>query len=353
MADALTQADVEKLLNAVAPASGPASKVENAETLAVFGDLDRDPGENISSADDADRLSNEQIGALEMLHDALGRNYAAELSGLLHSNVEVTLNGIHQLLYADFASHVKAPTCFNLLRMEPRGGHWILDVNLSILFPIIDRLLGGRGEPTPALHRPLTEIELRLTARITGLFLDELRRAWMKVIDWRISVERVESDPQLVQSVAADEWVVLISFEVGLGESRGMMSLCVPLKSIHGVGEALSSNSLPAYDYRVNAESTDRMVEKLPGDSVQLVAQLADSKISTADLVGLRVGDIINTEQAVESPILIRIDGASKYRASLGALKGRKAIRIEEPVAVTAPESTATGDDADTPAKKA
>src|SRR4029450_3467435 len=90
---------------------------------------------------------------------------------------EVRLRSLNNLPYSEFIFSLENPTCFNLLRAEPLEGNLILDINPSILYPIIDRLLGGGKDAGPISRRPLTEIELRLVSRITGLFLQELKHA--------------------------------------------------------------------------------------------------------------------------------------------------------------------------------
>jgi flagellar motor switch protein FliM len=82
--------------------------------------------------------------------------------------VEVKLTSVDQLTYSEFVFSLENPTCFNLLRAEPLEGNLILDINPSILYPIIDRLLGGGKDGRPLARRPLTEIELRLVSRITA-----------------------------------------------------------------------------------------------------------------------------------------------------------------------------------------
>ena len=188
-------------------------------------------------------MGKEQMRSLQTLHEGFSRNFGAALSGLMRSIVEVKLTSVDQLTYSEFVFSLESPTCFNLLKADPLDGNLILDINPSILFPIIDRLLGGGKDQTPPARRPLTEIELRLVGRITGLFLEEFHRAWENVIDLKLSVERVESNPQLVQIVPPNEVIVLISFEITLGEARGMMNLCIPFNSIERIGQKLSSNT--------------------------------------------------------------------------------------------------------------
>ena len=80
-------------------------------------------------------------------------------------------------------------------------------------------------------------------SRITDLFCTEMKHAWENVLDLNLSVDRVESNPQLVQIVPPNEVVVLISFELTLGDVRGMMNLCIPFNSIERISQQLSSNS--------------------------------------------------------------------------------------------------------------
>ncbi len=274
--------------------------------------------------------------ALQTLHEGFGRNFGAALSALLRSIVEVKLTSVDQLTYSEFVFSLENPTCFNLLRAAPLEGNLILDINPSILYPIIDRLLGGGRESAPLARRPLTEIELRLVSRITHLFLQEMHHAWQNVIELDLKVERVESNPQLVQIVPPNEVVVLISFELTIGDLRGMMNLCIPFNSIERIGGKLSSNSWISYGKRQSSPETIKQIStNLKGAVVELVAQLADTKITTGDLIGLRVGDVITTDKDINSPVAISLEGVVKYLARPGAFKGRKAVQVEAEVAPT------------------
>ena len=236
--EVLSQAEVESLLNAME--NGPTEGPEVSED-------GRSPRsrEKITPYDfkRPERVGKEQMRALQSLHEGFGRNFGAALSALLRCIVEVKLTSVDQLTYSEFVFSLENPTCFNLLRAEPLDGDLILDINPSILYPVIDRLLGGGKESGPMARRPLTEIELRLVSRITDLFLEELRRAWENVLLLELSVDRVESNPQLVQIVPPNEVVVLISFELTLGEVRGMMNLCIPFNSIERISGKLTSNT--------------------------------------------------------------------------------------------------------------
>jgi flagellar motor switch protein FliM len=333
----LSQSEVESLLSAMetgagepapmgpAGAGGPAQphapQVRAREKITPY-DFKR-----------PERVGKEQMRALQSLHEGFGRNFGAALSALLRSIVEVKLTSVDQLTYSEFVFSLENPTCFNLLKADPLEGNLILDINPSVLYPVIDRLLGGGKETGPLARRPLTEIELRLVSRITGLFLKELRRAWQNVLPLELSVERVESNPQLVQIVPPNEVVVVISFELTIGDIRGMVNLCIPFNSIERIGNKLTSNSWVSYSRSAaTAESRQRLGRQLDGALVDLVVTLARSQITTADLVGLRVGDIITTNHDVAELVEVAVAGSPKFRASCGALKGHKAIQIAEKI---------------------
>ena len=348
--DVLSQTEVESLLSAMATGgeaataavSAPPDPVQaSGASASVVTGGGGDPGagslvkprEKITPYDfkRPERVGKEQMRALQTLHEGFGRNFAAGLSAMLRAMVEVKLTSVDQLTYSEFVFSLENPTCFNLLNAEPLEGNLILDINPSILYPIIDRLLGGGHEGSPLARRPLTEIELRLVSRITGLFLDELKHAWENVLDLTLEVVRVESNPQLVQIVPPNEVVVLISFEVALGDVRGMVNLCIPYNSIERISGKLSANSWVAYGKRkATPENIEQITRTLRSSFVELSVRLTKTRISTGELMGLRVGDVITTDKDVHSPLLVSVEGVPKFHAGPGAYKGCKAIQITE-----------------------
>lgn len=321
--DVLSQAEVESLLSAMDSresdviADAATSRIRHREKVSPY-DFKR-----------PERVGKEQMRSLQTMHEAFGRNFGASLSALLRTIVEMKLTSVDQLTYSEFVFSLENPTCFNLINATPLEGQLILDINLSLLFPIIDRLLGGGSDPSTVVRRPLTEIELRLVSRITDLFCKEMKHAWDNVLDLNLSIDRVESNPQLVQIVPPNEVVVLISFELSIGDSRGMMNFCIPFNAIERISGRLSANSWVSYGKKMaTPENIKRISGQLSDALVEVVVDLADTNISTSDLISLKVGDIIATEKDVERPLVVSIEGQPKFHAKAGAFKGRKAIQV-------------------------
>jgi flagellar motor switch protein FliM len=269
---------------------------------------------------------------LQTMHEGFGRKFAAGLSAMLRTVVEAKLTSVDQLAYSEFIFGLDNPTCFNLLRAEPLEGNLIFDINPSILFPMIDRLLGGGREPAITARRPLTEIELRLVLRITKMFLQELKRAWENVIDIDFEVIQSESNPQLIQVVPPNEVVIVLCFEVALVETRGTIALCIPYNSFERISSKLTSNVWTGYSAKKQA--TPQTIKKISKDvrnmKTLVTAKLVDTKMKMHEFINLRVGDVICTQKNAGAPLLVSVKGIPKYWASMGQYKGYVAIQIEE-----------------------
>lgn len=337
----LGRSEVEELLKSmdsgdkkVAAAEKPESAadlVEGAKAEALLGKKNTAHRQRVVAYDfkRPERVGKEQMRALQSLHEGFARNFGASMSALLRTIVEVKLISVDQLTYSEFVYSLEIPTCFNLLKPTPLEGNWILDISPSLLYPIIDRMLGGGASADSTLKRPLSDIELRLTSRITTVFLRELAAGWGNAVELNIEVQRVESNPQLVQIVPPNEVVILVSFELTMGKTRGMINLCIPFNTIERIGNKLSANSWTGYaSLRSSASSQAQIATNLEHAVAELVVTLAHSKIKTSDLFNLQVGDVINTEKEVRSPLEVEVEGVVKFLAVPGAYKGRTAIEV-------------------------
>src|SRR4051794_39235429 len=186
VADVLDQSEVDALLAAVdsgqvAPASdsGMGGSGEDAGGSPVFGSGGQARVDvQVYDFKRPERVSKDQMRALEALHEGFGRNFGAALSGYLRTIIEVSVAHIEQLTYSEFIHSLPNPTCFNLLKAEQLEGQLCLEISPLIIYPIIDRLLGGSNADLFIPQRPLTQIEQRLVQRITDRATQHLSEAW-------------------------------------------------------------------------------------------------------------------------------------------------------------------------------
>ena len=280
-----------------------------------------------------ERVSKDQMRALETLHEAFARNFGAALSGFLRTIVEVSVSSCEQMTYSEFINSLPNPTSFNLLEAKPLEGLLCLEVSPLIIFPIIDRLLGGTNTELFIPQRPLTEIEIRLIKRITDRGMEALAEAWQGVHELEFDVTDTESNPHLVQIVPPNEVVIVVGFEVKMSTRTGTMNLCIPYNVIEPVMDALSAQSWFSVGRTEDAEQYEqRLGRHLSHASVDVSAVLAETTITLQDLVNLSVGDLIMTEKPASEPSVVCIEGEKKHFANLGQFKGARAMKIIRPL---------------------
>ncbi len=120
-----------------------------------------------------------------------------------------------------------------------------------------------------------------------------------------------------------NEVVVVISFELALGEIRGMINLCVPYNALERISNRLSANTWMSYTRReATSESMAQIGRNLRGASVRLRVQLAKTRITTAELLSLRIGDIITTAKDIRQPMLVFVEDVPKILGQTGYLQG-------------------------------
>ncbi len=279
-----------------------------------------------------ERVSKDQMRSLQSLHEAFARNLGASLSGFLRTIIEVRVATIEQLTFSEFIHALPNPTCFNLLEAAPLEGQMCLELSPLIIYPIMDRLLGGSDAEVFIPQRPLTAIELRLVKRITDRALECLTDTWSELAQVEFCLVDTESNPHLVQIVAPNEVVVVIGFEIKMGNRAGTMSLCIPFNVIEPViGKLASQNWFMYSRHRQRESRTCDVHQSLKHARLDLSCFLAETQITVNDLLNLQVGDIIQTNKAANKELILRIKGKNKFAGRIGQFKGARAFRITRP----------------------
>lgn len=169
-----------------------------------------------------------------MLHETFARSVSASLSAHLRSLVEVQHSSVEPLTYGEFILSIAPPASFGSFEMAPLKGGAVLDISPHLVFPMIDRILGGPGRAFIQV-RELTEIERALVEGIFRRFLVDLQQAWQRVGRFEMRLLNVETNPQFLQLAAANDIAMLVTFDVRVGEVEGVMNLCLPLAMLEPI----------------------------------------------------------------------------------------------------------------------
>jgi flagellar motor switch protein FliM len=287
-----------------------------------------------------ERVSKDQMRALQTVHEAFARNFGAALSGFLRTIVEVKVATCEQMTYSEFISGLPNPTSFNLIESTGLEGQMCLEISPLIIYPIIDRLLGGTSQDLFIPQRPMTLIETRLIGNVTNRGLLALAEAWASVKEMDFSIVATESNPQLVQIVPPNEVVVVLGFELKTSNRAGTMNLCIPYNVIEPVVEELSAQSwFSAAKSQRSKAAEDRLTRGLGRATVSVTGLLAQTTITMRDLATMTVGDIIATDTPAVEPVALCVEGEPQFLAEVGQHKGALALRVLRPVRPAGAES--------------
>lgn len=328
MPDVLDQNEVDALLAAVA--SGQVTSESEGEQTRRDRTLTHKNVEvRLYDFKRPERVSKDQMRSLEALHEGFARNFGASLSGFLRTIVECRVASVEQLTYSEFIHALPNPTCFNLLTCKTLDGSTCLEINPAIVFPIVDRLLGGSSEDSYIPDRPLTSIENRLVRHITDRCVDCLNEVWSAVEPMQFVLTETESNPQLAQIVPPNEVVVVIGFDLKLGVRAGLMNLCIPFNVIEPIMHKFTAEHWFSYQRKAQGEeAAGHLLDGVSGAQVDLQCFLAETAISLRDVLDLRAGDILRTEKRAGSELILCISGKPKFAGRPGQLRGNKALRI-------------------------
>ncbi len=276
-----------------------------------------------------DRIPKSQVRAIHLLHDTFVRNLVSSLSAYLRSYLTVNLVSVEQLSYAEFLDGLPSPTCMVSLGLSPYDGNGVLELNPSLVFPILEMLLGGTGKSSGSIQRDITEIEQKLLDGLFRIILHDLREAWKGVTEVDFTIESMETEPQLLHILAPNEAVVSIGVEVRIGETVGMMNIAMPSIVIKMMRQKFDQQWSVRKTHASQNEQT-RVLRLLRGARLTLEARMEGQTLSVREFLGLAEGHLLTFDFPVERPIDLLVNGTHKYAGQVVSTGRKRAYLIEK-----------------------
>ncbi len=270
-----------------------------------------------------DRISKNQIRSLHFVHDRFARNFSSSVSAYLRTVVEVSLENITQVSYAEFMAGVMDPTCYAALSLKPLDGSAALEISPTLVFPMIDRLLGGAGRPMDNI-RAMTEIETSIIQSVLKLLVDTLKESWRPVYVIDFTLNATETHPHMVQIVAPNEMIIQFQFSVRMRETMAKMNLVVPTlvlePIIHIFDQELYSRKKVIHD--------GTLLHQLRHIPVNVSIETAQTSFPMSSLLSLQLGDTLVLDQRQEWPMILKVAGKEKLHAVARMDSVRKAFAV-------------------------
>jgi flagellar motor switch protein FliM len=318
--DVLSQAEIDALLNGVMSGEVDAEEAKKeADTRKV----------KVYDFKRPDKFSKDQIRTLYMLHESFARLLNTYLSTHLRTLVNVDVASVEQLTYQEFVQSVANPSFISVLGVPPLKGNIILEFDTAIAFAYIDRVFGGDGN-TQMKTRVLTEIEDAVMRRFVTSAMNHFKDAWSNVTPMNPFLETTESNPQFMQIVTPSEMVVIITLQLRIGDTEGIMNICIPYLVLEPIMSKLTTTFWVASSIsKSDSENQVAIIQsKLEKTRVNFVVEVGEVQISVKEFLMLGFGDVLQLGTKVDEDLPCRVGKNAKFYCRPGTFGKKMAVQI-------------------------
>lgn len=318
MSEVLSQNEIDNLLQALSSGELDAEEIKDGNEKQI---------KNYDFARPA-KFSKEHLRTLEIIFEHYGRLLSTNLSVYLRKNVQVEVMNSEAVSYSEFSNALSNPILLGIINFAPFQGNILFDVASNLGFAMVDRMLGGLGEPIDKM-RDFSEIELLLIERIMTVGVNLLREPWENVADIHPRLERIETNSQFAQIISQNEMIAIVTINIKIGDVEGLMNVCLPYITLEDVMDKLNTkywySTMQNKDEQQYTEAIETLIAKAP---MPIKAVLGDSTISVSDFSGLQVGDIIRLDTKVDEELNVYVGNIRKFTALPGSTGDKYAVRI-------------------------
>jgi flagellar motor switch protein FliM len=274
------------------------------------------------------RLSKNQLRTFQAVHESFAEAFSSYLVSRLQTTVAINVTSVDQLFYSEYVLSIASPSCLYVFRIVESDALAILEISPQLMLSTIEHLLGGSTEGEKKA-RLITKIEQSIAKGIILRALSDLQRSWKTIADMSFKLERYESEGDFVQIAPASEIVLIVSFEVSIGDQKYLMNLCFPTFALDDVLAKLSAQYFSGLGgIRSGGEWSSSILKKLETTTIPLKAVLGTTSITITDLLELHAGDVLNTNIPSNGEVQIEVGGKPRLFGKPGISNGKFAIQV-------------------------
>ena len=318
MSDILSQEEIDKLLRGIESGDVDTDDLKETDEKVVKDyDFAR-----------PSKFSKDHLRTLESIFEHYGRLLSANLPAYLRKTVQVEVRGSEAITYQEFQNSLSNPVLLAIMNLSPLKGSCIMEMSNNLGYTIIDRLLGGEGNPIEKT-RDFSEIEIVVIERILNICTGYLQEPWHNVVEIDPRLMRIETNSQYAQIISPQEMTALITLSIKIGTVEGFMTFCLPFTSLEEVMDKLNTKFwFSALQEKDDTNYGEQIGEIIDRAQIPIRAVLGKSVVSVNDFVNLQPGDVIRLNSKVEDELDVFVGNMKKFKALPGAASGVYALRI-------------------------
>ncbi|MDX1914564.1 MAG: flagellar motor switch protein FliM [Methylophilus sp.] len=308
------------------------------EIDALLKGVEGDQGEEKSDVDPStarpynlatqERIVRGRMATLEIINERFARLLRIELFNFLRRTVEVSVGPVRIVKYTDFIRNLVVPTNLNLVQAKPLRGTSLMVLDPTLVFLVVDNMFGGDGRfHTRVEGRDFTQTEQRIIQRILAIIFETYAKSWEPVYPLNFEYVRSEMNTQFANIATPNEVVVAITFNIELGPATGEMHFCFPYSMLEPIKDLLTS-PLQGEVLGTDKRWVKLMTQQVQAAEVEIVADLAKTKVRLEEVLNLKAGDVIPI--SIEDSVEAHIDGIPVMLCKYGLFNGQYALRVEK-----------------------
>ena len=318
MGDVLSQNEIDNLLQALSSGELDAEEIKDSDEKQI---------KNYDFARPA-KFSKEHLRTLEIIFEHYGRLLSTNLPVYLRKAIQVEVMNSEAVSYSEVSNALSNPVLLGIINFAPLKGNIILEIASNLGYAMVDRMLGGEGEPLEKT-REFSEIELLIIERILTVCVNLLHEPWENVVDIHPRLERIETNSQFAQIISPSEMIAIVTINIKIGDVEGLMNVCLPYLTLEDIMDKLNTkywySTMQDKDEQQYVDAIETLISKAP---IPMKAVLGNSTISVSDFSGLQVGDIIRLDTKVNQELDVFVGNIKKFTALPGSSGDKYAVRI-------------------------
>jgi flagellar motor switch protein FliM len=283
----------------------------------------------------AGRLSNENARALTSLHEKFALNVTNSLEVYLGTSIRLEMLSLEQLTLQDYISSVAPNTYLLPCALNVMENNLLMEMDIRLIFPIIDLLLGGAGTTSSDEPRELTEIDEEIVESITALIIKEVDRSW-RALNLSLTPGHCIKPALITQIYPANEKLVLLMFEMTIGTTTGSFKIVLPTSFVGFLlrhMKAAQSKKISSLRHFPNPSLRERILDC----DFKVAVDITQMRVLVKDLIDLKPGVILKMKAPVKNPGRLTVEGVDIFEAlpvRSGTLKAAQlSCRSQEPAA--------------------
>lgn len=279
------------------------------------------------------KFTKDKLKMLLGIYENYARLASSRINSLARVACQMDVLTVEEQRYYEFSNALNDNDVLTLIDVKMPDGSVqtpiVLHASNQLMLCMIDRMLGGIGDGMEEVmvSYTYTDIELSLYENIMGYLVPIMKDGWANFMNLSFSIDKVETNPSMMQKIGRDETIVIVVLEVEIGTVTGKMNICLPgsfLTSVFKIFEKKPEKVAQEED------AAQGIFDGIKETTMEIKAELGNSQLLLKDLFGLQVGDVISLNQPKDSDIFLYIEGEPWFKGQLGKSNKNMAVKINE-----------------------